>query len=236
VGKLEEGGGSSSLPEGEAGGAAHTHARVSKLEGEGVSSSLPEGGADGAAHTHREGGEEGGMSRSLVPADAAHTHTRVGKLLPLPPRVITAGHAEPPPTAAATAAAAALAPPAVAAATGKVPPIPEEVDGGGGSRSPSEGVAAATGSEESPAISSATYSGGGLWDRMQQIAQELSNVLGRARLEYAYCAAKEAREEDLRECLAEVPLSSAALERVLDRLHTLIFCEEDFAAHINRKP
>ncbi len=209
---------------------------MGKLEEGGGSSSLPEGGADGAAHTHREGEEEGGGSGSLMPADAAHTHTRVGKLLPLPPRVVTAGHAAPPPAAAAAAAAAALAPPAAPAATGEVPPIPEEMDGGGGSRSPSEGVAAATGSEESLATSSATYSGGGLWDRMQQIALELRNVLGRARLEYAYSLAKEAREEDLRVCLAEVPLQPAALQRVLDRLHTLIFCEEDFAAHINSAP
>ena len=130
VGKLEEGWVSRSLPEGGAGGVAHTHARVGKLEGEGVSILLPEGGADGAAHTYSEGKEEGGVSRSLVPADAAHTHTRVGKLLPLPPRVVTAGHAAPPPAAAAAAAAAALAPTAAPAATGEVPPIPE-VDGGG---------------------------------------------------------------------------------------------------------
>jgi hypothetical protein len=55
---------------------------------------------------------------------------------------------------------------------------------------------------------------GGLWERMQRIAVELSQTLGRACLEEAYLAAKDGREEDVRMCLAKVPLHGAEFERV----------------------
>jgi len=56
------------------------------------------------------------------------------------------------------------------------------------------------------------------------------SLLGRARLETAYAAAKTGGEAAARKCLADAGFSGSHVERAVADLNTLIFCEENFAA------